>query len=317
MSGLHFTVSGMPLDGTFPASWGKIEMLFSRVRTYAALAVWMIGLSAMAFSDGVAAEPATSGTGRPPLLNDAFNALVEDQWRWAYTETHLGENDGKAFGETSFRVDPSVTYAEQRKPLKISGKPPTEKQLKKAADDGERAAKRRHDEQEKVPAAPVDEKKSEMRRADEVQLWINGQRITPEVDHAKVLKDDETSVTYEVPMHAEGKGDANSIFDKFELTARVNKASHQFEHATIRQRSPMRVKLIAKVTDAVLEFEFSTPDPRHPSVLTKAIAYAHVRILFGKEHVMHNEMVRVELRHVTPYDERFGVKMGTTRTIEF
>ena len=79
----------------------------------------------------------------------------------------------------------------------------------------------------------------------------------------------------------------------------------------------MRVKLIAKVTDYMIDFEFSTPDPLHPSVLTRAIAEGHVRILFGKEHVMHNEMVRTELRHVTPYDERFGVKMGATRTIEF
>jgi hypothetical protein len=52
-------------------------------------------------------------------------------------------------------------------------------------------------------------------------------------------------------------------------------------------------------------------------VLTRAIADGHVRILFGKEHIIHSEMVRTELRHVTPYDERFGVKMGATRTIEF
>ena len=292
-------------------------MRFSRVWKCAALAAWVSGLLAMAFAEGASAEVAPGATGRPALLNDAFNALVEDQWRWAFTETQIGENDGKRVGETSFRIDPSATYAAQRIPLKIRGKPPTEKQLKRAADSGEHAAKRRHEEQEKIPAAPVDEKKPEMRRADEVQIWINGQRITPEVDGAKVLKDDETSVTYEVPMHAEGKGDANSIFDKFELTARVNKASHQFEHATIRQRAPMRVKLIAKLTDSLIEFEFSTPDPLHPSVLTKAIAEGRVRILFGKEHVMRNEMVRTELRHVTPYDERFGVKMGATRTIEF
>ena len=79
----------------------------------------------------------------------------------------------------------------------------------------------------------------------------------------------------------------------------------------------MRVKLIAKLTDSLIEFEFSTPDPLHPSVLTRAVAEGHVRILFGKEHVVHSEMVRSELRHVTPFDERFGVKMGVTRTIEF
>jgi len=292
-------------------------MRFSRVWKCAALTAWVSGVVAIAFGEAPSADVVQAATGRPALLNDAFNALVEDQWRWAYTETLIGVNDGKPVGETSARVNPSVTYAAQRIPLKIRGKPPTEKQLKRAADDGERAARRRHEEQEKVPAVPVDKEKSEMRRADEVQLWINGQRITPEVDHATVLKEDATSVTYEVPMHAEGKGDANSIFDRFELTARVNRASHQFEHATIRQRAPMRVKLIAKVTDSLIDFEFSTPDPLHPAVLTRAIAEGHVRILFGKEHIIHSEMVRTELKHVTPYDERFGVKMGPTRTIEF
>jgi hypothetical protein len=163
----------------------------------------------------------------------------------------------------------------------------------------------------------VEEEKPKVRRADEVHLWVSGQLVTPEIDRAKVVQEDEISVTYEVPMHPEGKSDANAMLDKFELTASVNKESHQFERATIRQRAPLRVKLIAKVSDTLLVFEFSRPDPRYPSVLTKATVDTHVVILFGKVHAMHNEMVRTELRHVTPYDERFNVKMGPTRTIEF
>jgi len=100
-----------------------------------------------------------------------------------------------------------------------------------------------------------------VRRADEVHLRVSGQKVTPQLDQGKVVKEDETSVTYEVPMHPEGNGEANAILDKFELTARINKESHQFERATIRQRASLRVKLIAKVSDTVLEFEFSTPDP--------------------------------------------------------
>jgi len=51
-------------------------------------------------------------------------------------ETQTGLQDGKSRAESSFRVDPSARYAEQRIPLKIRGKPPTEKQLKEAADRG-------------------------------------------------------------------------------------------------------------------------------------------------------------------------------------
>jgi hypothetical protein len=292
-------------------------MPYFRVRKYVALAAWVTGLSALAFAEGPGAEPTAGATGRPALLNDAFNALVEDQGRWAYTETHTGVRDDKPRGETSFRVDPSAPYAEQRLPLKIGGNPPTEKQLKEAAERGERAAKRHHEQQERLPEVPVAEESPKVRRADEVQLWVSGQLVTPEIDQAKVVKEDEASVTYEVPMHPKGKSDASAMLDKFELTASVNKGSHQFERATIRQRAPLRVKLIAKVSDTVLVFEFSRPDLRYPSVLTKAVVDTHVTILFGKEHAMHNELVRTELRHVTPYDERFGVKMGPTRTIEF
>lgn len=298
-------------------------MRFYHVRKGAALAAWVIGLLVKAFAEGTTAEPVTASIGRPALLNDAFNALVEDQGCWAFTETHNGANDGKLRAESIFRCDPSLTYAEQRIPLKINGKPPTEKQLKEATDRAERAAKRRYEQQQKQPAAPEEpaaplaEDKPKVRRADEVKLWVNGQLVTPEIDHAKVVSEDESSVTYEVPMRPEGKGGASAMLDKFELTARVNKVSHQFERATIRQRAPLRVKLIAKVTDSVLVFEFSTPDPRYPSVLTKATVDVQVALLFGKPRAMHNEMVRTELRHVKPYDDRFKVKSGMTRTIEF
>jgi hypothetical protein len=43
---------------------------------------------------------------------------------------------------------------------------------------------------------------------------------------------------------------------------------------------------------------------------------AHFKVLFGKEHIRHSESVRTELERVTPYDERFGVKIGPTRTLE-
>src|SRR4051812_13867017 len=84
----------------FLISAGSSEMLFSRGREFAALAAWMTALSAMAFAEEVAADPtrnvASVAVGRPALLNDAFNALLEHQGRWAYTETHHGARDGKS-----------------------------------------------------------------------------------------------------------------------------------------------------------------------------------------------------------------------------
>jgi hypothetical protein len=303
---------------TFLVLRGSSQMLFSLSRKLVVLMAWVTGLSAMAFAEAAAAEPAAGAKGRPALLNDAFNAFLEHQGRWAYTETHspLGFS-GRSGGETILRFDPSRRYAEQFVPVKLRGKTPSEKECKQWAERGEKAAKQRLDREQKLAAQSTGEEKPAVHPGDEVQLRVSGQIVTPELDRAKVVQEDETGVTYEVPMHPEGRGDANAMLDKFELTTRVNKQTHQFERATIRQRAPLRVKLIAKVTDTLLVFEFSTPDPRYPSVVTKFIADGHLALFFGKGHAMHNESVRTELRHVTPYDERFGVKVGPTRTLEF
>lgn len=281
-------------------------------------ATFVAGLSAscaLVFGDEDMVGKGHNVQGRPALLNDAFNSLVEDQGRWAFTETRNDIQEGKQLGESIFRVDPSATYAEQYKPIKIRGKNPTEKQLKEAAERGERAGKRRAEQQEKNPE-PVAEEKPKMHQGNEVKLRINGQKITPEIDLATVVREDEASVTYNIPLRAEGSGNTKDLVEKFELTARVNKNTHQFEHATIRQRGPMRVMLVAKVTDTLLEFEFTKPDPRYPAVLTKVSVDGHVRLFFGRDRAMHSEALRTELKHITPYDERFGVKMGATRTIE-
>jgi hypothetical protein len=287
-------------------------MLSSRALKIAALAACMNGLSAIACAKDVAAP----STGRPALLNDAFNALLEDQGHWAYTETRAGTVDGKPGTETIFRIDPSRPYAEQNKPLKIRGKEPSEKQLKEAADRAESAAKRRLEHRQKEADANPTSENPSAHRSNEVKLSVAGKVVTPDLDHAKVVQESATSVTYEIPMRAAGKNESGGLFDKFELTAQVSKESHQFERAMIRQRTSMRVALIAKLSETVFAFEFTRPDPRFAAVPTKFTSDAHFKILFGKEHIRHSESVRTELQRVTPYDERFGVKVGPTRTLE-
>jgi hypothetical protein len=288
----------------------------SRALKIAALAACLNGLSAITFAKDAAADTAAPSTNRPALLNDAFNALLDDQGRWAYTETRAGTVDGKTNSETIFRIDPSLPYAEQNKPLKIRGKEPTEKQLKEAADRAESAAKRRLEHRQKEAEANSTSGNPAAHRSAEVKLSIVGRVVTPDLDHAKVVQDNATSVTYAIPMHPDGKNNSDTLFDKFELTAQVSKESHQFERAMIRQRSSMRVALIAKLSETVFVFEFTRPAPRFSSVPTKFTSDAHFKVLFGKEHVRHSESVRTELQRVTPYDERFGVKVGPTRTLE-
>jgi hypothetical protein len=231
---------------------------------------------------------------------------MENQGRWAYTQTQaffgLTESLKR---DTVLRVDPSRTYTEQFKPLMIEGAPPTSEKLDEFRGIGERVAKRRLRQ----------ERESKEHSGDELQLSLNFQVVTPDLAHATVLAEDAGSVTYEVPLRTKGNG-GGSVFDAFQVTARVNKRRREFEHATFRQRAPMRVDVVAKVSEAEIDCEFTPVDPAFPAVITRETQQATVRVLFVKR-LLKFEMRRGDFRHVTPYDERFGVKLGPIRTIQF
>ena len=130
-----------------------------------------------------------------------------------------------------------------------------------------------------------------------------------------MVAEDENGVTYEVPMRKAG-GPDEALFDKFQLTARVSKRRPQFERVTIRQRSPTRAGF-GKFSEGLIEIEFGSPDPRFPAVPVKISSQTTNKPLFGKPSTLQDVAVRTDLKHVTPYDERFGVKIGPMRMIEF
>jgi hypothetical protein len=242
----------------------------------------------------------------PSLLGDAFNKLMANQGHWAYTQTQTVT--GLTVGlqrATVFQVDPSRTYAEQFVPVAIEGKPPTSGDRQEFRGIGERVAKRRL----------RDEQDSKEHSGDELHLSLNFQVVTPDLAHATVLSEDEKSVTYEVPLRTRA-GASSEAFDTFQVTARVSKQRREFEHATFRQRAAMRVDLLAKVSDAQIDCEFTSVDGRFPAVITRETQQATVRLLFMKR-LLKYEMSRGDFRRVTPFDERFGVKLGPIRTIQF
>lgn len=281
--------------------------------------LWLVALvvSLCGASSGSAAQgaDASAATAHSELINDALKAVLDHQARWAYTETRIGmDREGNPTQPSIHRFDPSKPYAEQYTPILVRGKPPTEKQRKEAAERGQRIAQRRLDAQAKslgLAAAP--ERASS--RVDEVNLRVRGRKVVPQIDRAQVVAEDDATVTYSVPLLPPGEKDR--MLEKFELTARINKSSRQFETVTIRQQAPMRVKLIAKVSAMLLQIDFSTPDPRYPAFATKMTARGSVALLFGQRRDFAVESVRTELQHVTPYDERFQVQIGEARTIEF
>jgi hypothetical protein len=250
-------------------------------------------------------EPAVAAA-TPSLLGDAFNKLMDNQGRWAYTQTQeIGGLTAKLGRETVLKVDPSKAYTEQFKPIKIEGEPPTREKLEEFRGIGERVARRRL----------RDERESDGHTGDELRIRLNFRTVTPDLEHATVVAEDVRSVTYGVPLRTTDSG-GGSAFGLFQATARVNKQRREFEHVTFRQQEPMRVELVARVSDAQIECEFKPVDPNFPAVITKETQRATVRILFVKR-VLSFEMERNGFRRVAPYDERFGVKFGPIRTIQF
>ncbi len=231
---------------------------------------------------------------------------MDNQGHWAFTQTQAVSGLTAALGrDTVLRIDPSRIYAEQFKPVAVEGRPPTTRELDDFRALGEQIAKRRLREKQEAngPAG------------DELKIHFNSKVVTPDLAHATVWSEDAGSVSYAIPLRA--KGDSrDSAFDQFEVTARVNKRRREFEHATFRQRTPMRVEMVAKVSDTVIDCEFSSVDPAYPSVITKETEHATVRILFVRR-VVGFAMRRGGFTRVTPYDERFGVKVGPLRTLEF
>jgi len=250
-----------------------------------------------------AAQPpkAPAAAIRPVLLDAAFQSFLADQGRWAYTESH--SRDDSVEPASIFRIDPSQPYAEQFVPIKINSHEPTAEQRKQWAERGGKEADRRH-------RRALEGKATEKEEAD-FRLRINGRDVAPDLDHAVVVAEDEASATYQVPL----RNPDGTSFAEVQLITRVGRRTRQFEHVTIRQLEVMRVGA-GKWSGGLTEIEFGSPDPRYSSVPLKITTQSTNKPLFGKAHTMHDVGVRTALRHVTPYDERFGVKIAPLRVIE-
>ena len=232
--------------------------------------------------------------------------MIENQGHWAFTQvqTISGFTAGLS-RETIFRFDPSKPYPEQLVPQKVEGKDPTDGDRKEFREIGERMARRRAEEK----------KETTRHTGDELRINLNSRIVTPDLLHAVLVSEDATSVTYAVPLREKG-AHGSSAFEGFQVTARINRQRHEFEHATFRQRTPMRVDVVAKVSDAVIECEFASADPAYPAVIMVEHEQATVRILFVKR-ILRVEVRRSGFARVTPYDERFGVRVGPLRTLDF
>ncbi|HEY5078953.1 MAG TPA: hypothetical protein VII43_03870 [Opitutaceae bacterium] len=239
------------------------------------------------------------------LLGDAFDKLVENQGHWSFRERQsLQGLPGGAKGDTILVVDPSKPYPKQYSPIQVEGRPPSAGELADYREIGDKVAKRRARDLEESGAHP----------GDRLRIRINSHEVTPDIEQATVKAEDGEGVTYVVPLRTNARG--GSAYDSFQLTVRVNRARREFEHATIRQRQTVRIALVLSIADAVIDLDFTPVDPRYPSVITHIAQTAKVKLLFFRR-AFSFELRRSGFIRVTPYDERFGVKVGPLRSIDF
>ncbi len=246
----------------------------------------------------------TANAETPPLLAAAFRQFLADQNRWAYTETRSHQaKTGQTVRDRVTVIDPSVVYAHQIVPEVINGIAATPAQIAEWA--------RRNDETARQRQALV-ERLGGLSPEPDFQLKIFQHNIRPQFDRATVFAEDDTSVTFEISLEL----DDGRPFPEYQLTARVDKARRDFLHATFRQTTLIR-QGAGKWTDGLIEVHFTRPDLNHATVPASIVSQATQKPLFGPASKWHNRTERTDFRRVTPYDERFNVKIGPLRVLGF
>ena len=222
----------------------------------------------------------------PALLQAAFDRLAADVDHWAYTQTAVSrDGKGKVKDETVVRYDPSQPFDVQWTPLKIDGKEPTARQVKKY----------RHER---------DKNRDKRRTLGEL---LN-------LEKAVAAEETPTAVTYEVPLI---KDDEQRFPpEKFRELIRVRREQPVLEHIAVKLRDSLRAALIVKVISGEAALEFSPVDPKFAPPITAIHGGGTGSVFFVKVGATF-DVTRTDFKRVKPYNDRFQVKIGPMKTIDF
>lgn len=242
-------------------------------------------------SDGPSPDVAAPDpfTGMPDPLAEALRAYTKDAPRWAYTQrvTQFDRKGVMKGGQVS-RYDPSQHYDVQWTLLEQDGQTATERQQKKFRQERAKLQQKRQ---------PL----GELLQLDRATL-VEGQP-----DSADFL-------TYEVPLRP-GE-DMRLPPEKFQVFVKIACGTHQLHAIDVRLRGNLRVGGVVNVKsgEAHLKFEGVKPEfgPAPAFVSASGSVFIFFIPLGGR-----TEVTRSDFRRVTPYDDRFKVKLGALKLIDF
>jgi hypothetical protein len=237
-------------------------------------------------SKDAAAEPAEI----PPLLDDAIQKLVADVDHWAYTvSTQAYDKSGRpSGGPTVERYDPSKPYDRAWTLFRYEGRLPS---------DSERTSWRRAKEKEQ-------KRRQEKSFGDYLDLV-----------HARPTNESARSVTYLVPLvKAASK---RWPLDKIQVFMEVDKSQHALIAFRIQPREPFRVAGVFKLDSGYVEGRLEAVQPTFAPALVwwKGSGSGHVLGIFRLG--MGSEANYTAFRRVKPYADRFDVKIGDIKALNF
>jgi hypothetical protein len=237
---------------------------------------------------GAAPEPDVYDplAGVHPPLAAALRKFGRDAGRWAFTQTFT-QLDGKGNVKESWvaSFDPSQHYDVQWTLREQDGRPATERQLKKFRRERAKRAKDR-------------------KTLGELLL----------VQQAVVAFESSEEIVYEVPLKLE----ESSRFppEKFQAFVTVDRRSENLKLVDVKLREKLRVAGVVSVKHADARLEFATVLPGQAPALVAMSGGGTASLLFFTVGAR-AEALRTDFRRVTPYDERFSVKLGPLKAIDF
>jgi hypothetical protein len=96
----------------------------------------------------------------------------------------------------------------------------------------------------------------------------------------------------------------------------VSKDLAALENVSAKLRSPLREKIIMKLSEGEGNIEFKTFDPKHPPQLSEIRANGSGSIFFvpiGRSYQLRRE----DYKRVKPFGDRFEVQIGALKAIDF
>lgn len=224
------------------------------------------------------------------MLGDAVNKLIADEDHWAFTQkSQWFDKSGKPSGGiTVERYDPSKPFESQWTLIQYFGHRPSSSDVHAWKKEKQRVIK--HD--------------GERSLGDVLDL-----------DHATQYATTDAGVRYLVPI---AKG-ASKRFpaDKLELFMDVDKATHTLQGFSLRPKGTFRIAGIVKIEGGEVDGRLAVVQGNYAPALVWARGNGTGRILGLFRVGKGAEFSYCDYKRVRPYNERFDVKIGDVKALDF